>query len=141
MAVHLIKLSVGTGSIDGLAQWQRGARAKGPDGLPRHVTRVRPKRADQILDGGSIFWVIKGVILCRQAVLRLDEVRGRDGIARCGIVLEPGPIPVVPTPKRAFQGWRYLSLADAPADIDPARAAEAPLPPKLSMALAEIGIL
>ena len=141
MAVHLIKLSVGTKTLDGLSKWQRNGRAKGPDGQPRHVTRVRPKRAEQVLDGGSIFWVIKGVILCRQPVLRLDEVRGKDGILRCGIVLQPGLVPVVPTPRKAFQGWRYLSAADAPPDLDPARAAEAPLPPKLSVALAEMGIL
>ncbi|WP_308917141.1 DUF1489 domain-containing protein [Jannaschia sp. LMIT008] len=141
MALHLIKLSVGTGSIAGLTKWQRNARAKGPDGNPRHVTRVRPVRADQVLDGGSIFWVIKGVVLCRQPVLRLDEVRGKDGILRCGIVLKPGLVPVVPTAKRAFQGWRYLSAADAPADLDADRAAEAPIPAKLQVALAEIGVL
>ena len=141
MPVHLIKLSVGTRSIDGLSKWQQGARAKGADGLPRHVTRVRPKRADEVLDGGSIFWVIKGVVLCRQRVLRLDEVRGQDGILRCGIVLQSGLIPVLPTPKRAFQGWRYLSFADAPADLDPARLKEKALPPKMSAALAEIGVL
>ena len=140
MVVHLIKLSVGTDSVAGLARWQRGARAKGPDGLPRHVTRVRPKRAEQVLDGGSIFWVVKGAVLCRQRILRLDEVTGADGIARCAIVLEPGPVPVAATPKRPFQGWRYLSAADAPPDIDPAQAGEAPLPPALQVALAEIGV-
>ena len=80
-------------------------------------------------------------MLCRQPILRLDEVRGHDGIMRCGIVLEPELVPVVPMPKRAFQGWRYLSVADAPGDADPARLAEAPLPPALSAKLAEIGVL
>lgn len=141
MAVNLIKLSVGTRSIDGLAKWQRNARAKGPDGNPRHVTRMWPKREAEIVAGGSIFWVIKGVILCRQEVLRLDEVVRGDGIRRCGIVLRPGLVPVVPTPKKAFQGWRYLSPEDAPKDIDAERLHEMPLPPKLQMALAEIGVV
>jgi hypothetical protein len=141
MAVNLIKLSVGTSSVDGLAEWQRSARAKGPDGNPRHVTRMWPKRATELVEGGSIFWVIKGVVLCRQPILRLDEVRRSDGIPRCAIVLKPGLVPVVPVPKRPFQGWRYLAPDDAPADADPARAAEAPLPPALSMALAEIGVI
>ena len=141
MAVNLIKLSVGTRSIDGLAKWQRGARAKGPDGHPRHVTRMWPKREAEIVAGGSIFWVIKGVILCRQEILRLDEVRRADGVRRCGIVLKPGLTPVVPTPKKAFQGWRYLAPEDAPADIDAERLHEMPLPPKLQMALAEIGVV
>ena len=139
--VNLIKLSVGTRSIDGLAKWQRNARAKGPDGNPRHVTRMWPKREAEIVAGGSIYWVIKGVILCRQEVLRLDEVVRADGIRRCGIVLKPGLTPVVPTPKKAFQGWRYLSVEDAPKDIDAERLHEMPLPPKLQMALAEIGVV
>ena len=141
MPVNLVKLSVGTRDIAGLAKWQRGPRAKGPDGLPRHVTRMWPKREAELLEGGSIYWVIKGVLLCRQEIVRLDEVRRADGIPRCGIVLRPGPIPVAPRAMRPFQGWRYLSAADAPADADPARAAKGPLPPKLQVALAEIGVL
>ena len=141
MAVNLVKLSVGSESIASMTAWQRTARAKGPDGHPRHVTRMWPRRADELLAGGSIYWVVKGAILCRQPVLRLDEVRRADGIARCGIVLKPGLIPVVPVVKRPFQGWRYLSPEDAPEDMDPAHAAEAPLPAGLSVALAEIGVI
>jgi hypothetical protein len=140
MVVHLIKLSVGTRSVAGLARWQRGARAKGPDGLPRHVTRMWPRRAEEILDGGSIYWVIKGVVLCRQPILRLDEVTGADGLRRCGIVLRPGPVPVLPVPRKAFQGWRYLPPGDVPPDIE-AGADEAPLPPRMAAALAEIGVV
>lgn len=139
--INLVKLSVGSESIETLAAWQRSPQARWPDGRPRHVTRMWPKRADEVLDGGSIFWVIRGAILCRQPILGFAEVRREDGIPRCGLVLGPELIPVTPTPKRAFQGWRYLTPADAPADIDPARAAEAPLPPELSVALAEIGLL
>ncbi|UWQ18757.1 DUF1489 family protein [Jannaschia sp. M317] len=139
--INLIKLSVGSETIETMTAWQASPQARGADGLPRHVTRMWPKRAAEVLDGGSIYWVIKGVIQCRQPILRLDEVRREDGVARCGIVLAPGPIAVVPTPKRPFQGWRYLAPEDAPMDMDPRHAAEAPLPTELSVALAEIGVL
>ena len=138
--VHLLKLSVGTEDVADLADWQATRRAQTEDGLPRHVTRMWPKRAEEILNGGSIFWVIKGVILCRQPVLRLDEYIGADGIRRCAIVCKPGLIRVEATPKRAFQGWRYLPVADAPRDLPQGRQAEDPLPPELSKALAAIGV-
>ena len=138
--VHLLKLSVGTEDVADLADWQATRRAQTDDGLPRHVTRMWPKREEEILNGGSIFWVIKGVILCRQPVLRLDEYIGADGIRRCAIVCKPGLIRVEATPKRAFQGWRYLPVADAPRDLPQGRQAEDPLPPELSKALAAIGV-
>ena len=100
-----------------------------------------PKREAEILKGGSIYWVIKGIIQCRQKVLRLDEVIGQDGIRRCAIVLEPQLFEVAPTPKRAFQGWRYLSQSDAPPDLTKRRQNEEKLPTELSAALAEIGVL
>ena len=139
--VNLLKLSVGTESVEGLEAWQSGGPARGPDGKPRHTTRMWPRREDDILAGGSIYWVIKGLIQCRQRILRLDEVTRADGIRRCAIVLEPGLIRVTPTPKRAFQGWRYLPVEDAPADLRKGRQAEESLPPALSAALAEIGVL
>lgn len=139
--INLVKLSVGSESVETLADWQRSPRAQGPDGRPRHVTRMWPRRAEEVLAGGSIYWVIRGAVMCRQAVLGFDEVRREDGIPRCGIVLDPRLVPVAPVPRRPFQGWRYLTVGDAPADVDPARAAETPLPPALSVALAEIGLL
>ncbi|WP_371156457.1 DUF1489 family protein [Jannaschia sp. 2305UL9-9] len=139
--INLIKLSVGSETIESMAAWQASPRAKGPDGLPRHVTRMWPKREAEVLAGGSIYWVIKGAIQARQPILRLDEVEFDDGIRRCAIVLKPGPIPVVPTLRRPFQGWRYLLPEDAPRDMDPRAASEAPLPAELSVALAEIGVL
>ncbi|MBB3712806.1 hypothetical protein FHS00_002401 [Limimaricola variabilis] len=139
--LHLIKLSVGTEDVSDLAAWQGDRRGQGPDGLPRHITRMWPKRAEEVLGGGSIYWVIKGVILCRQRVLRFDEVDRGDGIRRCAIVCEPGLVRVAATPKRAFQGWRYLAEGDAPRDLTPGREQEEPLPPALQAALAEIGVL
>jgi len=137
---HLIKLSVGTEDVADLARWHADPRAQTADGLPRHITRMWPKRADEVMGGGSIYWVIKGVILCRQRVLRLDEVIGGDGIRRCAIVLDPELHRTEPTQRRAFQGWRYLDPAQAPADLTVARKGEDRLPPELSAALAAIGV-
>ena len=138
---HLVKLSAGTDSVESLAAWQDSVRARFPDGLPRHVTRMWPKREAEILAGGSIYWVIKGQIQCRQRILRLDEVTGDDGIRRCALALDPELVRTALAPKRAFQGWRYLSASDAPPDLPKGRTSETPLPPDLAGALAEIGVL
>ena len=138
---HLIKLCVGAETVEDLLAWQGNPRAKGPDGLPRHVTRMWPRRADEVLAGGSLYWVFKGLVLCRQRVLRLDTVDGGDGITRCGIVLAPEVTRVAATPKRPFQGWRYLRPEDAPRDLPEGRETEEALPPALQSALAEIGVL
>lgn len=139
--VNLVKLSVGTESVDSLAAWQSQYRRTLPEGLPRHVTRMWPKRESELLNGGSIYWVIKGLIQCRQRIMRLDEVIGSDGIRRCAIVLEPEIHRTNTAPKRPFQGWRYLKPEDTPADLPEGRAQEEPLPPELSQALADIGVL
>lgn len=140
-ATHLIKLSVGTESVDDLAAWQASARAQGGDGLPRHVTRMWPRREDEVLAGGSIYWVVKGLIQCRQRVLRMERVTGADGTERCALVLDPTLVRTATAAKRPFQGWRYLAAADAPPDLAENRLAEEPLPPELAGALAEIGVL
>ena len=139
--MHLLKLSVGTESVDGLAAWHKTKRAQGPDGLPRHVTRMWPKREAEVLEGGSIFWVIQGFIRCRQRVLRFDEVIGSDGIRRCAFVLEPELIRTTSVKRRPFQGWRYLNPGDAPADLPRTRQNDDALPEDLSAALADIGVL
>ena len=139
--VHLIKLSVGTENVEGLAAWQATKRAQAPDGLPRHVTRMWPRREAEVLNGGSIYWVIKGVIQCRQQIDRLDEYIGSDGIRRCAIVLQPDLIRTQNSLRRPFQGWRYLPAADAPPDLPKGCGDEEPLPVELNRALAEIGVL
>jgi hypothetical protein len=111
------------------------------DGLSRHVTRMWPKRGEELLAGGSIYWIIKGAILCRQKLIRLDEAIGSDGIRRCSIVTDPELIAVAATPKRAFQGWRYLQPNDAPPDLAKARPSDDALPAEMQAALASIGIL
>ncbi len=138
--VHLVKLCVGAEQVEDLIRWQRDPRALGPDGLPRHVTRMWPKRAQEILNGGSLYWVFKGNVLARQRILRLDEVPGGNGITRCGIVLDPPVIRTAAAPKRPFQGWRYLAPKDAPPDLPKARAGDDTLPPELDAALADLGL-
>ena len=138
---HLIKLSVGTTSVEDLIAWQTDRAVQSDNDLPRHVTRMWPKRGDEILNGGSIYWVIKGVIQCRQKILRLDEVIGQDGIRRCAIVLDPPIIRTAQAVKRPFQGWRYLAPDDAPPDLSESRADDDALPDELSAKLAEIGVL
>lgn len=139
--VHLIKLSVGSESVDTLRHWQQERAKLQPDGLYYHVTRMWPRREADVLAGGSIYWVIKGEVQARQRVLRFDEKIGQDGIRRCGFVLDPQIIEVVPTLKRPFQGWRYLKPEDAPRDLPKDRRTEPPLPVALNRALAEIGVL
>lgn len=138
--LNLIKLCVGAEAVEDLLHWQAQPRAKGPDGLPRHITRMWPKREAEILEGGSLYWVFKGLVLCRQPIARLDEYYREDGIRRCAIVLEPEVTRVAPTRKRPFQGWRYLKPEDAPPDIS-SRADRVELPPQVERALAEIGVM
>jgi hypothetical protein len=138
--IHLIKLCVGAEQVEDLINWQNTARAKGSDGLPRHVTRMRPKRMEDILNGGSLYWVFKGAVLARQRILRLDEVSGADGILRCAIVLDPAIIRTAAANKRPFQGWRYLKPEDAPPDLPKARIGDDALPPELDAALADLGL-
>ncbi|MBO9396347.1 DUF1489 domain-containing protein [Shimia sp. R9_2] len=140
-SVHLVKLSVGSETPETLAAWQEANAHRFPDGLPRHVTRMWPKREAEILNGGSIYWVIKGAIQCRQKIIRLDEVIGSDGIRRCAIVLDPQVHLTQAALKRPFQGWRYLKPEDAPADLPEGRENDDVLPDDLNRALAEIGVL
>lgn len=139
--VNLIKLSVGTESVEDLQAWQthRSEQIKG--GRYYHVTRMWPKREAEILNGGSIYWVIKGEVLARQRVTGFEEVIGADGIRRCGILLDPDIIRVSPALKRPFQGWRYLDPKDAPRDLSKGRETETALPDDLSRALSDIGVL
>ncbi len=139
--LNLIKLSVGSDTVESLLAWQSSAPAKGPDGLPRHITRMWPRREEELLEGGSIYWVVQGLVQCRQRILRLDEVVRADGIRRCGIVLDPEVIRTHTAPKRPFQGWRYLPEADAPGDLTGNRQDEDALPASLSAALADIGVV
>ncbi|MCB6178596.1 DUF1489 domain-containing protein [Rhodobacter sp. Har01] len=137
---HILKLCVGADSVEDLSDWQESQRPRWPKGRAVHVTRMWPKREAEVLAGGSLYWVIKGVILCRQRILRLERVEGSDGISRCGLVLDAEIIRTEAAPRRPFQGWRYLAPNEAPRDLPTGRAADDPLPPDLARALAEIGL-
>lgn len=138
--VNLLKLCVGADSVEDLLDWQRRHPSPYPTGERRHVTRMWPKREAEVVAGGSLYWVIKGVILSRQRILRLDEVDRGDGIRRCGIVMEPEVIRTEAAARRPFQGWRYLDPADSPRDLPQVRAADTALPEEMALALAEIGL-
>lgn len=139
--INLIKLCVGAEGVEDLHAWQRNPHACTAEGYPCHVTRMWPKREAELLNGGSLYWVFKGMVLARQRVLRLDEVDRGDGIRRCGIVMDREIVLTRAAPRRPFQGWRYLTPEDAPADLPAGRAQEDALPEELDRALAEIGVL
>ena len=136
MTVHLKKLSVGSQSLDNLRAWQALRLAQG--GRLVHVTRNRPRRAEELLDGGSIYWIIKGVVTARQAIIDLSDAQRADGTPACGIVLSPEIIQVAPTKMRVFQGWRYLEVKDAPPDIGADNAGD--MPAELAAELRDLGI-
>ena len=138
--INILKLCVGAESVEDLLDWQATHPSPYPTGERRHVTRMWPKREAEVVAGGSLYWVIKGVLCCRQQIVRLDRVEGADGILRCGIVLEPEVIRTIPALRRPFQGWRYLDPADSPADLTRARALDDVLPVAMAQALAEIGL-
>lgn len=119
--LNLIKLCVGAETVEDLTDWQAQViaenRAAGRDTRPAHVTRMWPKRSDELLAGGSLYWVFKGLVLCRQRILALQPRNGADGVRRCEIRLDLDAIRTVPQPRRPFQGWRYLRPEDAPRDL------------------------
>ena len=142
--VHLVKLCVGTDTIEALAAWQTARAAEraaaGQDGRPRHVTRMWPRRSEELVRGGSLYWVIRGLISVRQRIEALERVTGADGIPRCAIVLAPRLVRVIPRPRSAFQGWRYLAPEDAPQDLPQGADGEPELPPGLQEAMARFGV-
>ena len=138
--LNLIKLSVGTESVEDLTAWHDAHRHIWAPGTTEHVTRMWPKREDEILNGGSLYWVIKGVIQARQRLIGLAERRGSDGILRCALVLDAELIRTENALRRPFQGWRYLPAAESPPDLPKTRATDDMLPPALAAALAEIGL-
>jgi hypothetical protein len=142
MALHLLKLCVGCDSIEDLESWIAETRALfsrlGRPYEQFHTTRMVPKRLGE-LAGGSLYWVIKGRIMCRQALLEVRPFTDGDGIGRCHLVLQPTVVPVSPRPMRPFQGWRYLEDKDRPADLDAGGGER--LPEELRRELAALGLL
>lgn len=145
MTVHLIKLCVGAESVEDLTDWIAERLAdKRRRGVPVehiHVTRMTPRRQEDILSGGSLYWVIQGVVQCRQEIMELRPLAGEDGVARCGIVLDPRVVLVEPRPRGPFQGWRYLTDRDAPNDLIPSSDGVADMPADMRLTLVELGLL
>jgi hypothetical protein len=145
MPLHLIKLCVGCDSVRDLQDWikQRLKEKRRRGEKPEHIHRTRmvPKRAAELTDGGSLFWVIRGEIACRQRIRAVRPFRDKDGIGRCGLVLDPKVVLVAPRPFRAFQGWRYLTAKDAPRDLAKAAPGAAAMPEKLRRELSQLGLM
>ena len=147
MPLHIVKLCVGTDNIEDLAEWQQGRLAEQKRaGIKKpqifHTTFQAPKRQADLLDGGSLYWVIKGLILVRQRLVGFAEGQKDDGKPACRLLLDKELVPVRPVPRRAFQGWRYLDDDDAPEDLKAgARDTMAEMPPAMRKELAGLGLL
>jgi hypothetical protein len=142
MSLNLIKLCVGCESVEDLEEWIATrldeCRRFGLPEEQTHTTRMVPTRGSELVDGGSLYWVIKAQVQCRQRLLEIRPFVDAEGISRCHLVLEPLVVRTAWQPRRAFQGWRYLKPADAPPDLSNRDAA---LPPKLQRELADLGLL
>jgi hypothetical protein len=143
MTVHLIKLSVGSETVSGLAKWQatrlKDKKQRGQKPELMHITRNMPRRAEEVLNGGSIYWVIRGFICARQKIIELRPLL-RDDTPHCGIVLDKELVRVQLRPRRAFQGWRYFEAKDAPPDIIKGKSGE-DMPDDMRRELTELGLL
>ncbi len=144
MTLHLIKLCVGASSIEDLVNWQkrrlkamRAAKEK-PELV--HVTRMAPTRASELLDDGSLYWVMKGHIRCRQKLLDIDPFVDKEGVKRCRLVLHKDVVPVRRRERRPFQGWRYLDAKDAPPDASLSEAAD-DMPDNMRAELEALGLI
>ena len=145
MPLHLIKLCVGCDSISDLEEWieenQAHYRRLGRAYEQTHTTRMVPKRMSELVGGGSLYWVIRGQVSCRQRLIAVRPFTDSGGIGRCHLVLEPSVVPVEPRPCRPFQGWRYLDAKVAPCDLAGQAGDLAEMPEGMRRALAELGLL
>ncbi|MEM6461359.1 MAG: DUF1489 family protein [Pseudomonadota bacterium] len=145
MALNLLKLCVGVDTIEDLQASIKFRveqhKLRGLGEISFHITRMVPKRADELLDGGSLYWVIRGTIQARQRIDDIQPFVDPSGVSRCRIVLEPRLFLTEWQPRRAFQGWRYLKQQDAPSDLSEGGAGILSLPPELRRELADLGLL
>jgi len=145
MPLHLIKLCVGCDSVADLEEWieqklkQKKQRRQKPEHI--HTTRMFPKRAGELAAGGSLYWVIRGQISCRERILDIRPTTGKDGIKRTQIVLDGKLVLVEPRPRAAFQGWRYLEAKEAPRDLARAAPGASRMPENMRRELRELGLL
>ena len=140
MPLHLIKLCVGADSVADLETWIK-QKTKGGKKERIHTTRMVPKRAGELTDGGSLYWVIRGQVTCRERILDIRPFTDKDGIGRCRIVMDGKIVLVEPRPRAAFQGWRYLEAKEAPRDLARAAPGAARMPEAMRRELRELGLL
>ena len=141
--VNLIKLCVGAQNVSDLYEWQKNRLINDKNLENRatfFITRMRPKRENDILNGGSIFWVFKGLILARQKIIGFDNFMNEDNILRCKVILDRKIILTDPYHKKPFQGWRYFSQQEAPKDREIFSNEKTQLPLKIEKELLELGI-
>ena len=142
--LHIIKLAVGIEDFDHLASVQQrrlaDAGVGGGEARLWHRTRHAPRRASELLDNGSMYWVIKGCISARQRLIGFETNNDEEGRKFCFIMLDPELVPTAPRRHRAFQGWRYFADTDAPPD-QPKRQGECDFPPEMVAELRELGLL
>lgn len=138
--LHIIKLCVGVDSIEHLAELQKARRRKNQK-YSYHYTRMMPGRAGEILAGGSMYWVIRGLIRVRQRIMALDTVHLEDRGRHCRISLHPDLIPVEPTPRKPHQGWRYFPATDVPIDLKRRKNGQPVMPPEMIAELKQLGLL
>ncbi len=145
MSLNLIKLCVGCDSVEDLEEWiafrLEERRRAGEPVEHFHTTRMVPSRGSEVTDGGSLYWVIKGSVQCRQLITEIRPFTDKDGIGRCHLMLDPTVVRTEWQPRRAFQGWRYLKPNEAPSDLGAGRTGWAEMPPKLRRELSELGLL
>jgi hypothetical protein len=143
MTLHLIKLCVGCDSVEDLSEWLedflKRKRRSGHKVEYAHTTRMVPKRMGELLADGSLYWVIKGTVQCRQKLIDVRPFVDKDGIGRCRLVMDTKIVTTEWQPRRPFQGWRYLEAGDAPRDLRAGRGGD-DLPQALRAELAELGL-
>ena len=134
MALHLTKVAFGAESVEHLAE---RLRLRGEDGPVFLTTRYLPKRHEEIVGQGSMFWILKHQLVARSPILGFGEAEG----GRVAIYLEPRLVLVQARPKRAHQGWRYLEHDAAPLDLGAGSEGVGALPPDLVGRLAELALI
>ena len=141
--LHLIKLSVGSTSFSSLDSWQQRVAFKHSSGKKvfNHGTTMRPKRTEELLAGGSVYWVVKGFIIGRNPLVAIDYDPKAAGRQKCSLLCGLPMIPVMPRRFRAFQGWRYFKPADAPRDMTRTQMKKGHLPPEMMAELSDLGLI
>lgn len=141
-ALNLVKLCVGADGPADLQRWLTERAAAGGAGWrPRHTTRMQPKRGGELLAGGSLYWVFRGAIRARQSLLAIEPAQGADGIQRYDLVLDNRLVLTAAQPRRPFQGWRYLTAADAPPDLREGAVRDERLSAELAEELDRLGVV